>query len=181
MNTDILLPEIALDRDALNELAAYEGPCMTMLLPEYAPGGSHPSHEILAKTLLQGVEGQWEDEKFAGHEIGERARKAALEGYHRASLAVLDEYREMWDRHRTLHDIDEVLRASMEGRIHRLCIREGASVAGRLPNGIDNAALPNEDLANAAAVGTLRTSGHVYIVPPEHMPAEVPVAAILRY
>jgi hypothetical protein len=114
-------------------------------------------------------------------QIATLARKAALDDYHRRGRAVLAQYREMSDRHRASHDIQEVLRAGGEGRIHELCIRESASIVGKLPNVMDRAHLAGEDLVNAAAIETLRAGGQVWVLPGEEMPAAEPVVAILRY
>jgi hypothetical protein len=86
----------------------------------------------------------------------------------------------MPDRHRTAHDVREVLRAASEKRVHQLCIRESSFLNERLPDNLDRTRLA-EDFVNAAAVETLRASGQVLVVPPDHMPAADPVAAILRY
>jgi len=94
-------------------------------------------------------------------------------GKHYQLLAerVLAEYQEMTDRARTLANVPAVLRAAGEGRVHRLCVRAGAEFAG--PGG--------EDLVNAAVVETLRAGGEVFMVPQDKMPADQPLAAILRY
>jgi Bacterial archaeo-eukaryotic release factor family 3 len=83
---------------------------------------------------------------------------------------VLAEYREMPDRSRTLGDAPAVREAAGEGRVHRLCVRSGAEPA---PDG--------EDLINAAIVDTLRAGGEVFVLPHDKMPANEPLAAILRY
>lgn len=125
---------------------------------------------VYPELLLNGPGGN--ADSLRPDEIAALARQAAADDYNRRSLAVLDEYREMPDRHRTAHDIQEILRAAAEGRVHRLCVRESTS---------DRVQAGSEDLVNAAAVETLRASGQVYAIPRDHMEPEESVAAILRY
>lgn len=84
---------------------------------------------------------------------------------------VFAEYLEMPDRGRTLADVPAVARAAGEGRVHRLCVRAGTEIAG--PAG--------QDLVNAAVVETLRAGGEVFMLPPDKMQEDHPLAAILRY
>ncbi len=122
------------------------------------------------KTLLSGHAGN--ADYLRTDEIATMGRRALLDDYHHKGLAVLGEYREMPDRHRTSHAIEEVLRVAKEGRVHQLCVREST----KLPD-----PATNEDLINAAAVETLRASGQVYAIPSANMQENDPVAAILRY
>jgi hypothetical protein len=110
-------------------------------------------------------------EYLALDELARRAAGAALAHYHKLGERVFAEYREMNNRHRTLGDVREVLRAATQGRVHQLCLR--AHTALRDATG--------EDLLNAAAVETLRTGGEVFVLPETSMPATEPAAAILRY
>ncbi len=114
-------------------------------------------------------------------EIAPQVTEAALADYHRRGEEALAEYREMPDRKRTLADAREILRAAAQGRVHRLCIREGTSLPGPMEQELDRAFLAEEDLANAAVVETLRTNGDVFVLPQDRMPAGQPLAAILRY
>lgn len=104
-------------------------------------------------------------------EVAARAGNACRAHYQLLAERVLLEYREMPDRARTLEDFPAVLQAAREGRVHRLCVRTGAEIAG--PGG--------EDLVNAAVVETLRAGGEVFMLPQEKIPATQPLAAILRY
>jgi hypothetical protein len=132
-----------------------------------------------SELLLEGHHGNADSLRLV--EIAALARKAATDEYNRRSRAVLDEYYEMSDRHRTSKNVDDVLRTAVSGRIHQLCIREATPVLGKLPDDINSALGANEDLVNAAAVATLRNRGQVYVLPQDQMPATEPVAAILRY
>ena len=104
-------------------------------------------------------------------DVAARAAKACREHHQLIGERVLAEFREMPDRTHTLADVSAVVRAAGEGRVHRLCVRAGAEVAG--PEG--------EDLINAAVVETLRAGGEVFMLPQDKMTPADPLAAILRY
>ena len=104
-------------------------------------------------------------------EIAIHAANACRAHYQLLAERVFAEYLEMPDRVRTLAHVPAVLRAASEGRVHRLCVRDGAEMAGQ----------HGEDLVNAAVVETLRAGGEVFVVPQDKMPAAHPLAAILRY
>ena len=103
-------------------------------------------------------------------EVAAHAADACRAHYQLLAERVFAEYLEMPDRVRTLAHVPAVLRAASEGRVHRLCVRAGAELAG-----------PGEDLVNAAIAETLRAGGEVFVVPQEKMQAAHPLAAILRY
>ena len=111
-------------------------------------------------------------------EITASAADAAVKHYYSVGERVLEECREMSDRHRTLGDLHEVLAAAAAGRVHRLCVRAGTEVIGPLSS-TPNA--ESEDLINAAVVETLRAGGEVFALPQDKMPVTSPAAAILRY
>jgi Bacterial archaeo-eukaryotic release factor family 3 len=104
-------------------------------------------------------------------DVAARAAQAGREHYQLLAERALAEYLEMTDRARTLAHVPAVLRAASEGRVHRLCVRAGAELAGS----------GGEDLVNASIVETLRAGGDVFVLAEEKMPAAHPLAAILRY
>jgi Bacterial archaeo-eukaryotic release factor family 3 len=112
-------------------------------------------------------------------EVQAHARDAALDEYHRAgqqALASLDEVRE-----KILGEPERTLAAAAEGRVRSVFVAQGAR-APASPDQADAQGLyPGEDLLNAAAVETLRTSGEVFTIPGESLPGMVPIAAMLRY
>ena len=109
-------------------------------------------------------------DSFSVVEVAARAAEAVRTHCNRLAERVLAEYREMPDRSRTLGEAPAVRKAAGEGRVHRLCVRAGAEPA---PHG--------EELNNAAIVDTLRAGGEVFMLPQDKMPANEPLAAILRY
>lgn len=104
-------------------------------------------------------------------DIAPLAAEACRAHYQSLAERAFAEFREMPDRGRTLADVPDVLEAARGGRVHRLCVRTGAQIAG--PDG--------QDLTNAAVAETLRAGGEVFMVPRDKMPADRPLAAILRY
>jgi len=110
-------------------------------------------------------------EFLSTQDVANRAAEACRKHYQLVAERVFAEYLEMPDRSRTLAHVPAVVRAAAEGRVHRLCVRAGAEMAG--PGG--------GDLVNAAIVETLRAGGEVFVVPQEKMPSAAPLAAILRY
>lgn len=94
-------------------------------------------------------------------ELARFAAEAARAHYLRQGEAMLARFAEMTDRKRTLAHPAAVIEAAREGRVHMLCVPEGAAEA------------------NAMVVETLAHGGEVFTLPRERMPGEV--AAILRF
>jgi hypothetical protein len=108
-------------------------------------------------------------------EVAEKAREAALAWRREQGRRVLERFREMPGRERTLNGVEAVFEAAKAGRVHQLCFREGTEWMSRLKG-------PKaEDWINAAIVETLRHRGEVFEVAAEELPAEAPLAAVLRY
>ncbi|HJL15545.1 MAG TPA: hypothetical protein RMH99_07820 [Sandaracinaceae bacterium LLY-WYZ-13_1] len=86
---------------------------------------------------------------------------------------------------RTAERIEEVVPAACGGRVDTLFVREGARVRGIFDPDAWRARRTEDelatDLANLAATDTYLNRGRVLVVPPERMPTEAAVAAILRY
>jgi hypothetical protein len=117
-------------------------------------------HHNLLETEIQG-----NIDFLSPAEIAERASAAALEHYRRAGETVLEKYKEMTDRKRTLGTSRSVRNAALAGRVHQLCIAEEAE----------------DDQGNGVIAETLRHGGEVFMLPRERMPKDVPMAAILRF
>jgi len=111
-------------------------------------------------------------------DMAERAREAAVAHYRWLGEAVLAKFREMPDRRRTRSTARAVLNAASAGRVHQLCVAEGADVRGSLKS---QGGFENEDLVNAAVVETLRNGGEVFMLPEATMAEAAPLAAILRF
>jgi len=104
---------------------------------------------------------------------------AVKQEHHRAGEKVLRSIREINNRGRQRTGVRDVCEAAAQGRVHQLCVAEGAEELGHVP-GSKRSWTP-EDLVNAAAVFTLRAGGGVFMLPSEWMKEIGPVGAILRY
>lgn len=88
---------------------------------------------------------------------------------------------------RTCIDVAEVVRAAAFGQVETLFVAEHMPQPGVFDPETHAVHLHNtwvpgdEDLRNAAAVLTLQQGGTAYLLPRETMPAEGPLAALLRY
>jgi hypothetical protein len=111
-------------------------------------------------------------------EIADRASLAALAHYRRSAQVVLEKYKEMPERHRTLSTEREALDAAIAGRVYQLCVVEATGNHRSLPG---DGGGTDEDMINATIVETLRHGGEVFMLPAVSMPEGLPLAAILRF
>jgi len=101
---------------------------------------------------------------------------------HRAATE-LAESRERVSPARFATGFERILKAAVEGRIHRLYLDENARMAGTLQD-VKRGGRWNwgeEDLLNAAAVETILQRGLVFVLPSSKMPDGAPAAAVLRF
>ena len=97
---------------------------------------------------------------------------------------VLGEFQDTARRDRVISGVRKVLRASREGRVHRLLLEKEAEQMGPLGPGfpVDSLDLEEEqDLLNAAAAETIRGRGEVYMFDSGALGESSPIGAILRY
>jgi hypothetical protein len=84
-------------------------------------------------------------------------------------------------------DLEEILRASFEGRIARLFILRGAETWGKYDLTKQAVQIKREpqfgdhDLFDLAAQQTILTDGHALLLEKEHMPTDAPAAAMFRW
>ena len=119
-------------------------------------------------------------ERMTTSEIAVLAHAAALAQYFAESAKALAACHAIKDPLKKLNDPLTIVRPASAGRVHRLCVREGAVFAGQMSGELDLAKRDSEDLINAAAAETLRTGGEVFVVRANQMPDELAIAA-LRY
>lgn len=87
----------------------------------------------------------------------------------------------------TSSNVDEVVPAAYYGRIAHLFVQKGAHIWGtfdEMANEVklhESEAQGGEDLVDNAVEKTLQTGGDVYVVEQSEMPADGPLAAIMRY
>jgi hypothetical protein len=85
------------------------------------------------------------------------------------------------------HDINIAVKAAKFGQVETLFVPLGVQIWGRYDEDhnkvvVESQARPeNEDLLNFAAAETILNSGQVFAVPPEQLPGDGQLAAILRY
>jgi hypothetical protein len=108
------------------------------------------------------------------------SQAAAAERAARASK-VLEAFEELRDPRLKESDTAGVLLAAAEGRVHQLCARAGTQAHAGVPRIVQEVIAEGEDLVNAAAAETLKHGGSVFVLPQDRMPADRPLAAILRY
>ena len=82
--------------------------------------------------------------------------------------------------------LEEILAASLEGRVDRVVVAEDEALWGRFELGQSLAVHgkpgpDDEDLLNQAAVLTLRNGGRAFAAPRERMPRQAPAVATLRF
>jgi hypothetical protein len=110
--------------------------------------------------------------------LAERERTEAADRF-RALLAQRPE--------RVARRVEEIVPAARHGRVESLFAATGTSVWGRYDPVRDEVRTESgrkpgaEDLLDRSTVETLRHGGRAYVVEPDRVPAEGPVAAVLRY
>jgi len=126
-------------------------------------------------------------ELFSPKELRERAWPVVEPVMLRERNVAAARYHEWRDTARATHDLEEALSAATDGRVEVLFVPVGREVWGVFDD-VDRKVVRHdalepgdEDLLNLAALRTLATSGIVYSAPPDKMPDEDPIAALLRY
>ena len=131
-------------------------------------------HPLLSEEISGSME------HMTASEIAVLAHAAAITAYFEESAKALAACHAIKDPLKKLKDPLTIVRAASAGRVHRLCVREGAVFGGQLIGELDFAKRDSEDLINAAVAETLHTGGEVFVVRAKEMPDELIIAA-LRY
>ncbi|MBG6192220.1 hypothetical protein IWX64_003190 [Arthrobacter sp. CAN_A212] len=85
------------------------------------------------------------------------------------------------------NSLADIVRASHQGRIRSLLLRDGAPIWGRYDRETDKVEMEltpgnvSEDLLNVAATETLQHGGDVHVMSVDDLPADTEAVAILRY
>ena len=90
----------------------------------------------------------------------------------------LQQLRELAGTQRISSDIRQIGNAAEGGRIARLFLAEGAEFGATL-EALESES--SEDLLNTAAVLSIRNGAEMFMLPPETMGPEAPIAALFRY
>ncbi len=149
------------------------------LMPIYREVNSYPA--LLAEGIVGNPDGVGADE------LARRGREIVAPLFRQAQADAVARYQALAGTGGTVSSVAEVLRAATEGRIDVLLVASGkylwgrfdrASLAAELTDGADT---DGEDLLDLAAAETLLRGGSVFAVPPEEIPADSAVVAVLRY
>ncbi len=124
-------------------------------------------------------------EQISDRDLAERARTITDPWFSAQRDAAAAEYAGVADTDRASDRLDEVVTASLAGRVATLFVPIGVKRWGRM---VDRQVVEHDqpesgdiDLLDEAALATWKTDGRVYAVQPEQMPAATDVAAIFRY
>ena len=102
-------------------------------------------------------------------------------------LQEVSQFQDLKQTEMSSDDIRTVVSAACNARVDKLFMRRGKQIWGRY-NGsneqvfwADPTAKGARDLLNFAAINSLRQGADVFLLPPEAMPTDKPVAALFRY
>jgi hypothetical protein len=133
-------------------------------------------------TLVEdGVQGS--PESLKGGEMHKRALEIAQEYAKEPMKKALGTYERLGGTERVCSKPEEILKAAAQGRVAFLFLSDGASYNGRFDDAtmqVSNDGF-KEDLLNVAALRTIAYGGEVFVTVPGRIPAQGPMAAILRF
>jgi hypothetical protein len=174
----------AVDRALWEALREESSPLVLAGVGYYLPLYSEVSR--LPNLLESGVEGNFED--AAPEEIHARVWPLIREHFRRREDESIGEYRAAVSRGLASDNLSMTARMTVQGRVRRLLLAEGAHVWGRLDREsgrIDPASSQqgpqDDDILDDLAEGVLVRGGEVLVLPPERLPVPGPVAAVLRW
>ena len=168
----------------VRELIGEGGPPLLLagvdyVLPIYAEVNKY------SNLMGQGITGN--PEQLRAEELQERAWPIMEPHFQKAQETAAAKYREMLSKGLASHDIKEIIAAAEQGRVDSLFVAMGVEVWGSVSPETgkiqvhQELQIGDEDLLDLAALHTLFNSGVVFVVPPEKVPDEEPLAAVLRY
>ena len=149
------------------------------LMPIYHRANTYP------RLMERGVSGS--PERLSADQLRQRAWPLVEAELGAATEAALARYRQSIGTGTAAAGLEPVLRAANAGQVGTLFISQGAAIWGRFDAAAgrvevhERAAPGDEDLADTAASCTLLHRGSVLMLPPQEMPGDEPVAALLRY
>lgn len=137
-----------------------------------------------ARLVAEAVTGNADE--IPDEELRRRAWQAVRPALQLRESRIVERARELAGTPRACFDLDRILRAARQGRIEALFLAEDAEAWGRV-DAADGIELHparrsgDDDLLDLAATLTMGRGGQVYSVPAAEVPAEGPLAAVLRY
>ena len=148
------------------------------LLAEYRAVSRHA--RIVAEAVLGNAD------ELPDEELRRRAWKAVRPALQLRESRAAERVRSLAGTPRACFDLDHTLRAAREGRVEALFLAADAEAWGRVGPAGSIELHParrggDDDLLDLAATLTMGRGGEVYNVPAGEVPAEGPLAAVLRY
>jgi hypothetical protein len=135
--------------------------------------------------MEESVEGN--PEAFEPREIQQKAWKIVKPVFERSKNEARERYGNLQGTGRSSGSLEEIVKASVEGRVETLFVALGRQAWGRYDPESghievdDQHTLGNRDLLDLAAVSTLKGGGTVFAVDPEEVPGGADLAAVFRY
>jgi len=126
-------------------------------------------------------------EAFEPREIQQKAWKIVKPVFEHSKNEARERYGNLQGTGRSSGSLEEVVKASVEGRVETLFVAVGKQAWGRYdPESghieVDEQhTLGNRDLLDLAAISTLKSGGTVFAVDPEEVPGGAHLAAVFRY
>jgi len=122
-------------------------------------------------------------DSLKGGELHKRALEAAEHAFEAPLRKALETYERLGGSERVSRKPGEIVKAAAEARIAHLFLAEGATFPGRWnASTLQMESDENgEDMLNFAALQTIAQGGEVWVIPPERVPDDLPIAALLRY
>lgn len=149
------------------------------LFPIYREVNTYPL------LLSEGVPGN--PEAVSTGELHRRAWSVASSYFGKVLEGAVSRYRSLARTEKTSNDLEEILRASCQGRVELLFVAVGVQMWGTFDQNAEtiqfhqDADTGNEDLLDLATMQTLLSGGTVFALEPENVPDDSPLAAIFRY
>lgn len=187
------------DEDKKHELTTFfraiDEAIWSLLRDSHAPlilagvGYYHPLYRAVSRyqhLADDGVEGNVE--RLSLHELHGKVWPVAGEILKGREDQGLEEYHRVHGRGLSSEDLDEVARATVQGRVRRLMVARGGhvwgvfdSATGEVTRREAQADSHDDDVVDDVAQAVLARGGEVLVLEPDRMPGGSPVAAVLRW
>ena len=171
------------DSELVSLLAGQHSPLVLAGVEYYFPlyrGVSAYPH-----VLAEGLPGN--PEALSAEEIHAGVWPLVAPVFRQAQEEAIARYHELFVQGKTLSDVEQVVVAAIQGRVDTIFVPVGVQVWGGVDLAAGEVAIHpqhepgDEDLLDLAAIQTLAYGGDVFALPPDQMPEEALIAAVLRY
>ncbi|MBI1903767.1 MAG: hypothetical protein HYS13_21905 [Planctomycetia bacterium] len=171
------------DRAVRSYMNGNRAPLLLAALPEFVPIYRQVNGYRNLLDAAVTINPQWVDDAA----LHAQAWAAAAPAFAEEQKQAAGRYWQLAHSDRATSDIQEVVRAAVEGRVDVLFVNAKADVRGDLDEATGRPVLHaklsegRDDLVDVAAAETLRHGGTVYAGEAETVPGGAPMAAILRF